>query len=192
MQIYVATYETSGQIIWNALLHNVITALCVIFLIKLWSPTPLPIHYLHNPIIHLFYAPKILHNHCLQVLLGREDVLREIKNNAYANFWGVKEVYYGIWVSSELVGFVALPTMHQHIAPPHYPSAGFVALPTSSCKQRWRKQRFVSKDGGKVSQRQNGDVRIITVCFFSFVRSSFKPFPLPAWKFLPGPRAYVK
>ena len=51
--------------------------------------------------IHLFYRPKILHNHCLQVLLGHEDVLREIKNNAYANFWGVKEVYYGICASSE-------------------------------------------------------------------------------------------
>ena len=59
------------------------------------------IHYLHNPIIHLFYPPKILHNHCLQVLLGHEDVLREIKNNAYANFWKVKEVYYGICASSE-------------------------------------------------------------------------------------------
>ena len=56
---------------------------------------------LDNPIIHLFYPPKILHNHCLQVLLGHEDVLREIKNNAYANFWGVKEVYYGICASSE-------------------------------------------------------------------------------------------
>ena len=43
------------------------------------------IHYSHNPIIYLFYFPKILHNHCLQVLLGHEDVLREIKNNAYAN-----------------------------------------------------------------------------------------------------------
>ena len=47
--------------------------------------------------------PKILHDHCLQVLLGHEDVLREIKNNAYANFWGVKEVYYGICASSELL-----------------------------------------------------------------------------------------
>ena len=46
--------------------------------------------------------PKSLHNHFLQVLLGHEDVLREIKNNAYANFWGVKEVYYGICASSEL------------------------------------------------------------------------------------------
>ena len=45
--------------------------------------------------------PKILHNDCLQVLLGHEDVLREIKDNAYANFWGVKEVYYGICAGSE-------------------------------------------------------------------------------------------
>ena len=59
------------------------------------------IHYLHHPIIHLFYPPKLLHNHCLQVLLGHEDVLREIRNNACANFWGVKEVYYGICASSE-------------------------------------------------------------------------------------------
>ena len=64
-----------------------------------------PINYLHNPIIHLFYPPKILHNHCLQVLLGHEDVLREIKNNAYANFWGLKEVYYGICASSEFKTF---------------------------------------------------------------------------------------
>ena len=63
------------------------------------------IHYLHNPIIHLFYPPKILHDHCLQVLLGHEDVLREIKNNAYANFWRVKEVYYGICASSEWSAF---------------------------------------------------------------------------------------
>ena len=42
-------------------------------------------------------------NHCLQVLLGHDDVLREMKNNAYANIWGVKEVYYGICASSELV-----------------------------------------------------------------------------------------
>ena len=46
--------------------------------------------------------PKILQNHCFQVLLGHEDILREIKNNAYANFWGVKKVYYGICASSEL------------------------------------------------------------------------------------------
>ena len=31
-----------------------------------------------NPIIHLFYPPKILHNHCFQFLLGHKDVLREI------------------------------------------------------------------------------------------------------------------
>ena len=53
------------------------------------------IHYLHNPITHLFYLPKILHNHCLQVLPGHEYVLREIKNNAYANFGGVKRCIMG-------------------------------------------------------------------------------------------------
>ena len=68
---------------------------------ELTRETFLSIHYMHNPIIHLFYPLKILHNHCLQVLLGREDVLREIKNNAYANFWGVEELYCGICASSE-------------------------------------------------------------------------------------------
>ena len=57
------------------------------------------IHYLHN--IHLFYPRKILHNHCMQVLLGHEDVLRKIKNNAYAYFCWVEEVYYGICARSE-------------------------------------------------------------------------------------------
>ena len=71
------------------------------FQVQLIAGFWIPIHYLHNPIMHPFYPPKILHNHCLQVLLGHEDVLKEIKNNAYANFWGVKEVYYGICASSE-------------------------------------------------------------------------------------------
>ena len=34
--------------------------------------------------------PHILHNHCLQFLLGHEDVLREIENNAYSIFLGEK------------------------------------------------------------------------------------------------------
>ena len=60
------------------------------------------IRYLHNPINYTpLLATKFLHNHYLQVLLGHEDVLREIKNNAYANFSGVKEVYYEISASSE-------------------------------------------------------------------------------------------
>ena len=74
------------------------------------------IHYLDNPIIHLYHPPppkkkkqkknktktktktkkKPLHNYCLQFLLGHENVPREVENNAYADFWGVKEVYYGI------------------------------------------------------------------------------------------------
>ena len=47
---------------------------------------------IHNTPLLLHPPPlkkkKNLHNHCLQVLLEHEDVLREIKNNAYANFWG--------------------------------------------------------------------------------------------------------
>ena len=30
---------------------------------------------------------KIFQNHCVQFLLGQEDVRREIENNAYANVW---------------------------------------------------------------------------------------------------------
>ena len=33
---------------------------------------------------------KILHNGWIRFLLGHEDDPREIENNAYANFWGVK------------------------------------------------------------------------------------------------------
>ena len=65
------------------------------------------IHYLHNPIIHLYYPTKLLR---LQFLLGHENVPREVENNAYADFFflgwgegggGLKEVYYGICASSE-------------------------------------------------------------------------------------------
>ena len=31
--------------------------------------------------------PKILHNHCLQFLLGVKMAPRETENNAYAKFW---------------------------------------------------------------------------------------------------------
>ena len=48
---------------------------------------------LRNPIMHLYYPPRLLHNHCLQFLLGHENV--------DADFWGVKEMYYGIRASSE-------------------------------------------------------------------------------------------
>ena len=57
-----------------------------------------------NPIIHLYYPPKRLHNYCLQFLLGHENVPR-VENNAYTDIWGVKGVYYGICVSSELRKF---------------------------------------------------------------------------------------
>ena len=39
---------------------------------------------LHNT---LCLAPKILHKHCFQFLLGMIIIRREIENNAYAKFW---------------------------------------------------------------------------------------------------------
>ena len=37
------------------------------------------------------YHSKILHNHCLQFLLGVKMASRETENNAYAKFWGDKQ-----------------------------------------------------------------------------------------------------
>ena len=53
---------------------------------------------------------ELLHNHCLQFLLGHKNVTREVENNAYADLFfsfffggggGVKEVCYEIFASSE-------------------------------------------------------------------------------------------
>ena len=76
-----------GSRCWRGLVTN-IPRTCHVFSPK--ETEKAFIHYLHNPIVHLFYPPKVSHNHCFHVLLGHEDVLREIKNNAYANFWGLK------------------------------------------------------------------------------------------------------
>ena len=54
--------------------------------------------------------PKILYNHCLQVLLGHEDVLREIKNNAYANFFSLGG---GGGVKRYIMGFVQVVNSHE-------------------------------------------------------------------------------
>ena len=37
------------------------------------------------------FRSKILHNHCLQFLLGVNMASRETENNAYAKFWGDKQ-----------------------------------------------------------------------------------------------------
>ena len=93
-------WKASSQ---HMLLHPMSINILRYYIILFWETNSLQndllpgrqIHYLHNPIIHLFKCPpKILHNHCSQVLLGHEDVLR-----------GVKEVYYGIWASSECESF---------------------------------------------------------------------------------------
>ena len=85
----------------------------------LYFLTPiLTIRYLHNPIIHLYYPSRLLHNHCLQFLLGHENVPREVENNAYADFWGVKEVYYGICASGEFCQVIA--KLHLSFHPSHF------------------------------------------------------------------------
>ena len=45
----------------------------------------------------LCWSLKILHKHCFQLPLGIAIILREIENNAYAKFWGIKKEYYGIF-----------------------------------------------------------------------------------------------
>ena len=87
------------------------------FFLVFSPPPPPPITFLmvrplHNPIIHLCYLPKLLHNNCLQFLLGHENVPREVENDACEDFFfllGVgggggegEEVYYGICAISEL------------------------------------------------------------------------------------------
>ena len=42
------------------------------------------------------YHSKILHKHCLQVLLGVKMASRETENNAYAKFGVTKKEHYGM------------------------------------------------------------------------------------------------
>ena len=49
-------------------------------------------HIAHN---RLCLPPKILHTHCFKFLLGRLYVSREIRNKAYAKFWGQTECIMG-------------------------------------------------------------------------------------------------
>ena len=40
--------------------------------------------------------PQILHNHCLQFLLGVKMAPRETEDNHYAKFWVTNKEYYGM------------------------------------------------------------------------------------------------
>ena len=55
-----------------------------------------------NTIILFIFAPKSLHKHCFQILLGLTMVPRENKNKAYAKFWRANKEYYGIFESGHL------------------------------------------------------------------------------------------
>ena len=52
------------------------------------------ISHLHISHSASYLPPKILHNFCFLFLLGITAVPREIKNNAYAKFWGADKVHY--------------------------------------------------------------------------------------------------
>ena len=64
--------------------------------------------YLHKSHNTPLLPPKILHNNFLQFILRHEDVPREISNNAYANLWVVKEVYFRICASRELANYLGI------------------------------------------------------------------------------------
>ena len=59
--------------------------------------TPQPLIQLTTPENTITYhnalcmSPQILHNHCLQFLLGVKMAPRETENNAYTQFWGDKQ-----------------------------------------------------------------------------------------------------
>ena len=57
-----------------------------------------------NTITSLFVTPKILDEHCLQFLLGVKIAPRETENNAYAKFWGDKQV--ALWYAMVFSGVV--------------------------------------------------------------------------------------
>ena len=54
--------------------------------VKVWQSL-VNIRYLYIPIIHLTLQ--------LQFLFGFTILPRELENNTYVKFWGVKKVYYG-------------------------------------------------------------------------------------------------
>ena len=61
----------------------------------------------YNTIMLFVCHPKILHNHCLQFLLGVNMALRETENNACAKFWGDKKR--ALWYVMLFSGVVNCP-----------------------------------------------------------------------------------
>ena len=61
------------------------------------------IHHLYMDHNKSFSRPKILHNHCFQFLPGITVVPKEIEDNGYAEFWGLRKVHYCIIVNVKMV-----------------------------------------------------------------------------------------
>ena len=56
--------------------------------------------------VRTYPISKILHNYFLHFLLAHEDVPKRSRKNAFANFWSVKEVYYGIYAKKRIHEFI--------------------------------------------------------------------------------------
>ena len=82
------------------------------------------IHYLHKSHNTPLLPPKI----CIGFVFDFH-VPGEIANNDYAVFWGVKEVYYGICASSELLSLLLLYLFYIGTEKPHQ---GTVTFSTSN------------------------------------------------------------
>ena len=96
---------------------------------------------LYSLLSHRCLPHKILHNHCFQFLLGITVVLREIQNNGYAKFWGVKKlVHYGL---CEVWWIGHAPIWHVHGHSIFYPSPS---------PQRWLEFFFVQHSLWKIVQ----------------------------------------
>jgi len=52
----------------------------------------------------LCLSPQILHKHCFQFLLGIRIIIRENKNNVYADFGGADGEHYGVFRSGPFSG----------------------------------------------------------------------------------------
>ena len=114
MQSNATMFQLSSELeifnIWHAIFgisifclpNLVISIFCVSNFITLVFVIPnLGIYYFHIDRNAPCPPPQILHNHCLQFLLGVTVVPREIIDNGYAKLWSVNKMHYGLCQNGE-------------------------------------------------------------------------------------------
>ena len=72
------------------------------------SNISLHIHHFYMDHNNPFSRPKILHDHCFQFLLGITVAPKEIEDNGYAKFGGLRKVHYGQCENGQLSRFFYL------------------------------------------------------------------------------------